>query len=626
MKKVLYMLPFLPLIALAQPATWESKGIGGGGALFAPSISPHDANDIYLQCDMSEVFHTTNKGASWNEIDFRELVSTGGLNTVEFTSDPQVLYTINLNYFTDERYLVKSVDGGQSWIITAADPTGADAWYISADPEHPGRMLVATYDELFFSDNGATSFESVYGAGDLHIAGVFWDGSNIYVGTRYGMLVSTDNGASFSIDNTAGIPAGHGFISFTGSKSGGTTRLMGTIAPQGDLYPGINALDIGICDGLLKMDVGVTNWQSATTGIDPDHPIFLVASARNDINTFYTGGTNVNNSFVVVYKTVDAGASWSETFLTNNNQNITTGWSGYQGDDNWWYGEIVFGLDVAPNDANTAIFTDFGFAHVTSNGGTTWSQAYVEAADANPAGAPTPTDQAYAGNGLENTSCWNLLWTDPNTIFASFTDITAIRSTDGGEKWAYDYSGIDWNTVYHTIEAPNGTLYAAVSTVHDLYQSTYLGDGNIDNGNGAILYSTDNGVNWQMLHDFSMPVIWLALDPNDPNTLYASVVNSASGGIFKTTNLNNGPASTWAITGTPPRTEGHPYNVYVLNDGTLVSTWSGHRDPSFTASSGVFMSVNGGTSWTDVSLDDEMHYWTKDIVIDPTDARKTPGT
>jgi len=102
--------------------------------------------------------------------------------------------------------------------------------------------------------------------------------------------------------------------------------------------------------------------------------------------------------------------------------------------------------------------------------------------------------------------------------------------------------------------------------------------------------------------------------------MYASAIHSTSGGIFKTTNLGSGSSSTWAITGTPPRTEGHPYNIHVLNDGTIVSSWCGRRfGGNFTESSGIFVSSNGGTSWQDVS-DNDMYFWTKDLIIDPHDA------
>jgi photosystem II stability/assembly factor-like uncharacterized protein len=609
-------------ISFEQPTSWQNKGIGGGGALFAPSISPNNAAEIYLQCDMTEVFHTTNSGTNWSQVHYKELISTGGQHTVEFTSDPNILYTVNLDFLTDERFPVKSVDGGDTWSPLAADPTGADAWFISADPNSTNRILISSYTELFISTNGGTSFQSAYDLGsDFLISGVFWKGDSIFVGTNIGLLVSSDGGANFNVDASSGIPAGEGFISFTGANDGATTRLMGTTANQGDLYPGVNALDIGVYSSTIRMDYGVTNWTNATTGFDVDHDFFIIASSLYDVTTFYIGGTDNNTSYPVIYKTTDGGANWNEVFLTTNNQNIITGYSGYGGDEDWYYGEIVFGLDVAPNDVNTVIFTDFGFAHITSNGGTSWKQAYVATADQNPAGSATPEDLSYGSNGLENTSCWNIHWKDQNNLFASYTDITATRSTDAGDSWAFDYAGISYNTVYHVVEHPtSGRLYAAVSSVHDLYQSTYLTDAQINGGTGAILYSDDNGVTWQMLHNFSHPVIWLAIDPNDETTMYASVVHSTAGGIFRTDNLETGAASVWTNTTAPPRTEGHPYNVFVLEDGTVVSTWCGRRAPGFTTSSGVFTSNDQGASWTDVSMNDDMYYWTKDITIDPNDA------
>jgi len=48
------------------------------------------------------------------------------------------------------------------------------------------------------------------------------------------------------------------------------------------------------------------------------------------------------------------------------------------------------------------------------------------------------------------------------------------------------------------------------------------------------LDGVDDGASWQLLHDFSHPVIWLEMDPNDSETMYASVVHSSAGGVFVT--------------------------------------------------------------------------------------------
>lgn len=618
----LALLFLIPFFSFAQIDNWESRGVGGGGALFNPSISPHDATEMYIQCDMTEVFHTTNNGENWQEIPFQELISTGGSHSTEFTSNPDILYACASDFLTGSWYPSKSEDGGQTWEATTADPTFGETWYLSADNRSTERLLIASYTTLYLSLNGGDSFTEIHDHGDgIYIAGTYWKGDTILIGTSSGLFYSLNGGTDFEWEGATGIPADYGFLSFSGSSEGDEIKMIVTTAHVFDLYPGLHPIDSEIYSEILQSNFGSETWTNATTGIDPNHDLFFVSSALENVNIFYVGGSDPTTSYPVIYKTTNGGDSWFEIFHAINNENITTGWSGYSGDDDWWYGEKVFGLGTAPNDPNTIIFTDFGFAHISNDGGETWGQAYVNTEDQNTMGEETPEDLSYAGNGLENTGSWYLTWIDENQIFASYTDITGIRSTDGGEKWSFDYTGNPYNTTYHVVrDTETGTLYAAVSTVHDLYQSTYLTDARIDGGDGAVLYSEDNGVTWEEMADLDAPVIWLALDPNDNDVLYASVVDSETGGIYRTTNASDLATSSWGITTAPARTEGHPYNVFVLDDGSVLSTWCGRRDPGFTPSSGVFISADGGETWTDVSMDDEMYYWTKDITIDPHDS------
>src|SRR5439155_5193714 len=209
---------------------------------------------------------------------------------------------------------------------------------------------------------------------------------------------------------------------------------------------------------------------------------------------------------------------------------------------------------------------------------------------------------------------------------AGYTDITGVRSTDGGASWSFPTFNPQQNTIYQiSASAGNTTLYAASSTVHDLYQSTYLTDSAVQpaTASGRVLFSTDGGATWNTLHDFGHPVIYTAIDPGNPNRMYASVVHSTLGGIFVTNNLSAGAASTWTKLANPPRTEGHPYDIRILNDGTLVVTYSGRRTSAgFTNSSGVFVSTDGGTTWSDRTdtVLSGMKYYTKEITIDPNDA------
>jgi hypothetical protein len=176
--------------------------------------------------------------------------------------------------------------------------------------------------------------------------------------------------------------------------------------------------------------------------------------------------------------------------------------------------------------------------------------------------------------------------------------------------------------MYRLVKHPTtSALYAATSDIHDLYQSTRLADNPLNNAdaNGKVIISTDQGASWTTLHNFGHPVFWLSLDPTNANRIYASVVHSTAGGIFVSSNIQNGASSTWTKLANPPRTEGHPATVIVLNDGKVLCTYSGRRTTAFTASSGVFLYDPATSLWTDLSHPG-MLYWTKDIVVDPSDA------
>src|SRR5208283_2218571 len=78
----------------AQPSQWNPRGPGGGGALFAPGFSPFSPGEMYLACDMSEVFHSTNYGQDWSVVDFRQ-IEGGRQAIVQFTSDSNIRYSID---------------------------------------------------------------------------------------------------------------------------------------------------------------------------------------------------------------------------------------------------------------------------------------------------------------------------------------------------------------------------------------------------------------------------------------------------------------------------------------------------------------------------------------------------
>ncbi len=631
---VFFLVSFLTVFT--QPASFVPRGMGGGGALFFPSINPANDNEFYVSCDMSELFHSMDFGNTYSQVDFQNLQVFSN-TAYEFTSDPNVAYS-NFND-GNEGYPVKTSDGGNTWNrITAYDVgTYGRAYSMKANYGNPQQLIIGGYGDILFSSNGGNSFSLVkhaaYMGAGITLGGVFWDGNKIYIGTNEGILYSSDGGSSFTMMTTTGIPAGQVIWSFAGAREGNTMRFVCLTASSGDVYNGLMPWDYyNFPKGVYIMENAGGMWQAASAGIDFGNDFLMYAAmAGNDISTMYLGGHDLALGAPLVMKSEDGGLSWTKKFNTTNNANIITGWEGYNGDKNWSWSETCFGITVSPVNSEKVIFGNFSNVQVSSDGGDNWKQAYVAAADQHPAGQSTPKNQSYHSIGLENTTCWQVHWRDATTMMGCFSDIGGIRSLDAGHSWGYQYSGFAVNSLYRIEEGVDGYMYGGCSNIHDLYQSTRLADAQLDayDANGKIIWTPDNGATWSDLHTFNHPVYWVAIDPNDPNIMYASVVHfggtqgSQQGGIYKTNDLGNLASSTWTKLPNPPRTEGHPACIVVLNDGKVVCTFSGRRNPSgaFTASSGVFLYDPGNGSWTDVS-DPGMYYWTQDIVLDPGDPQQ----
>ncbi len=609
-------------ILLAMPTLWTPTGPGGGGATLWAEISPN-GQDLWTCSDMSGIYHSRNFGQSWQMVNFHNSIGgvNGGANSqVVFTSDPNVLYIGPTNAGP-----VKSTDDGATWTALSGWTYGTAIW-IGADPSTTTNILGCDGTNLYFSSNGGTSFTTAYSSSNLAVGGAFFDGSNVYVGSNKGFLTSSNGGSTFTL--SAQQPATANIMSFTGAKQGSTVRLL-ALTTSDSFWDGYSPRDLTY-NGLYRLDVG-GSWVNGSAGVRSGETPYFVAMAQGNITVAYLGGGDPNGRPDVL-KSTDGGVTWNDTFFTRPsdvptnipNANIATASEGQGGDFDWSWGGPAYGFSVCPTDVNKAIISE-AWVHLTSDGGTTWHQVYENQANSNPMGQLSPQHEMYTGVGLTMTSAHYLTWTSPTDIMAGYTDINGAISTNGGVSWSFPtWNGAVTNTLYKTIYS-GGMLYGATSNVHDMYQSTHLTDATCNPSwqTGAVVVSADQGATWSPtpIHSFGVPVIWIQLDPNNANRMYACAVDGvgSNGGIWVTSNLNLGAASTWTKLANPPRTQGHAYILQVLNDGTLVATYSGRMAGNvFTDSSGVFVSTDGGATWTD-RTGPTMHWYTMQIAIDPTD-------
>ena len=170
----LYSVFACTLYSLSQPIIFENKGICGGGATTQPSISPFNDQLYYVTSDMSPIFRSENAGADWNPIPHYELTGKGQHTRVEFTSDPNILYSFGYTGYPNPHEPKKSVDGGLTWDVLPTDPTNGNVWQLFADPTSTQRILLTDYSKAYISVDGGNTFSTIItSTSSVYIGGVF---------------------------------------------------------------------------------------------------------------------------------------------------------------------------------------------------------------------------------------------------------------------------------------------------------------------------------------------------------------------------------------------------------------------------------------------------------------------
>jgi len=635
----------------SYPSTWTSRGVGGGGSLVSVSISPFNTNEFFIACDMSDLFHTTDFGQNYNMIPFTEL-QVQWKSDVQFASIASKLFILNR---TAGYVPSKSYDGGTNW-ANASNPCTGSAYQLFASQHDTDQVVISDRNKIYFSNSEnilssyATllNYPSTYGA---HIAGVYFENKDtVYICSHDSLIYTINGGGSWlsSAAGTNGIPSNEHVMSFKGAKQGGKwvfycVTVQANALPN-NIYNSTPA-DYSQYKGIYKLSQGQTQWTSIGGNL-PNPSVdkgYLIGMANNDTSVVYIGG---NSNYIgiptialgAIFKTMDGGSTFSNVFLHSamktSNANCTTGWGGAQLDPTskfTWNGlNYIKALGVDPNNSSKIVCGDGMWAHSSIDNGNNWQQVYTDNNYDNPPSTLISQSSQYKTTGLETTASYWLHWTSPTTIFASYNDIVAARSSDGGQFWNFDIYGLDSskiNDINMTISNPSTGLMYAAAGEQPGSNGDYT-DTRVSQSRGRISVSADNGTNWTTLHNFSTkPVTSLAFDKNssNPNGMYATVLDvlGGIGDVYYCADVTIYP-NTWTRRTSPPRTQGRALQIIVLNKDTLVAVYGTRNSaPSgsavYTASSGVFYSTDGGLTWAD-NNPSFMQIETVNVEIDPNDA------
>jgi photosystem II stability/assembly factor-like uncharacterized protein len=298
--------------------------------------------------------------------------------------------------------------------------------------------------------------------------------------------------------------------------------------------------------------------------IDPITPTVLYVGTGGA--TRYVGAGGIG-----IFKSTDAAAHWSASAVGINALSVnrlridpttpTTLYAIAQGRGNfksidggatWQYmgvvGQGVMDLAIDPSNPSTLYAAGDG-VYKSTDGGAHW----------------LPSDR-----GVEHKGVFALAL-DPNTpgtLYAGTGNNGLYKSVDGGASWRASNNGLDSSI---------GFLSFAIDPT--VSSTIYVGTGK------GVFKSIDGGLHWQPTN-LVAPAVWaLAIDPSQPQTIYAGTVDFLTGGMYKSSDGGN----TWyAInTGLTDR------DVYTLaidpNQPNVV--YAG------TDGGGVFRSSSGGNQW-----------------------------
>jgi photosystem II stability/assembly factor-like uncharacterized protein len=546
---------------VAWGTSWKEINTGLPSAVVgvrAITIDPATPSTIYGCSSSGFIFKSADGGEGWTAIG-----GVAGARSVVI--DPTDSSTI---YAGTGHGIVKSTNGGESWIGVNTGLTDTSISMLAIDPITPSILFAVAFRSIFKSTNGGETWNAIGFPADIAFFSLVMDPmapSTLYAVGNVGVFKSTDGGRSWN--GISGVRDVRSLV--VDPKNSSTIYATAlTTLPHGGIFQ------------IFKSTDGGQSWNIINTGLPDDAYILNLAIDPITPSTIYASYSGDSDQGIV--KSTDGGESW---------QVINTGLP--SGD--------VGSLAIDPTAPSTIYasysgptFRNQGGVYKSTNGGASW--------DAADAGLTTIDVRVLA---IDPVNAATLYTAAGNTVF---------KSVDSGASWTRLFT---FHIAFQAgppgpVVSPFGVEDAIVRSLlidfvdpHVLYAETARTDG-CASSDKLVFTSTDGGASWSAGNgqpgacngDVDLSgVLSLVLDPRDPNTLY--VGDMASGGLLKST---DGAASWSSVWG---RSNGLESSVWALAiDPTKPSTLYAGIELSFPGIGGVFKSTDGGMSWSSAGLGD----------------------
>jgi photosystem II stability/assembly factor-like uncharacterized protein len=663
--RLLFVVVCLSGVFAERSGGFRVIGPGGGGAMFNPTISPHDPDTALVSCDMTGSYITHDGGRTWRMFNLRGVVNF-------FVFDPLDPKTI----YAHATGLWRSTDGGERWDLVYPGPSAVKGVKMNSD--HSDETILADPDplsEIFALAVDPSDSKTLYAAAGRK------ESPALFVSRDYGKSWEKQVGLPevprrVWVDPNS--PADHRTL-FLASPHAvtvirrGEARNFPLPAPVSDISMGFDSgpeptIYATSEQGIYVSNDAGANWRKSELP-GSGAKVRAIATSLHHPETAYVSYDQLRTdgeSWMGVAKTINSGSDWKLVWKesTAAAKNVKDAWITERFGPAW--GENPLTLTVAQQDANLAYATDLGRTMRTVDGGATWAAAYSRKVN----------DAGWTSLGLDVTTSYGIHFDpfDSKRQFITYTDIGLFRSEDGGVSWTSSTTGVprDWmNTTYWVVFDPKvrGRMWSVNSYTHDLPRPKMWRHNSVLHYKGGVCRSDDGGKHWTKSNAGmdETGATHILLDPTSPvdaRVLYVAglgrgVYKSSDGGrtwVLKNSGITQEQPFAWRLArssnGTlyvvlARRSEdgsiGNPGDgaLYRSTDGaehwTPVSLPEGTNGPNGLAidlespdrlylaawaratgdhgdGGGVFLSENGGKSWTQV-LDKDRHIY--DVTTDP---------
>jgi len=656
--------------ALAErPGNFRVIGPGGGGAMFNPTISPHDPNTVLISCDMTGSYISHDGGRTWRMFNLRGVVNF-------FVFDPQDPKTM----YAHATGLWRSTDGGETWNLVAPSPSSVRG--VKMNTDHADETILTSSDPVggiyAMAIDPADSRVLYIAAGERESSGLFVSRDAGKTWQKQADLASRVR--RIWIDPHSSNVARRVFLGGTKALTvvaGADVKNLPLPAVATDLSLGFGSAALPVVymtseKGTFASTDGGANWHQCELP-GSGAKVRAIATSLHHPETAYLSYSDLaldGKTWLGVAKTENSGAGWKLVWKESSAPatNVHDDWITARFGITW--GENPLNMTVSDQDPSLAYGTDLGRTMQTTDGGATWNAMYSRKVK----------DKGWTTVGLDVTTNYGVHFDpfDPKSIFITYTDIGAFRSEDGGISWTSATMGVpeEWtNTTYWIVFDPKvkGRAWSVNSGTHDLPRPKMWRHTAVSTYKGGVCRSDDGGKTW-LKSNAGMnetAATHILLDPTSPIDARVLYVTGFGRGVYKTVDGGR----TWSLKN-QGITQAEPFawrltrssngTLYVLlarrsedgsignaGDGALyrstdgaehwetVALPSGVNAPNGLAADpespgrlylaswaravgqhgeggGIYLSENGGKDWRLV-LDQDQHVY--DVTIDPADAK-----